>query len=460
MAPPHDPGNRMRALPLLLVLCFATAAEAQTTLTLADAREILRENAWSVRIAREDIPSAETLTDTARAVLLPSITATGSYTLRDEEIAFDAGAAFQGLAPWLDTVATGFPEAGLPPAAEAFGGGGASVVQPRHDVRGSLTFTQTLFNARAFPLLDQAHITIDRAQNGVDVAAWQLEDALLDAWFAATNLQQYIAITERNLALAQVNHERANAAFEEGVGTLFEVNRTRIDVASAERDVANANANYRIAVSTIASLLDRDDDFDTVPPGEVTLPADLDGSLDAAMSERPDLTELDLAIDYEEERIREVRSQFLPVVIGEFAMNLQRETAFAGDRFFWTASIFAEWNLYDGGQRAAERRRREATLVQAELRREQTEAQLRDELDRMQLELQTAEADLALATEQVELADRNVWLTSEAFDAGAATQVDVELARQQLYLSELALADAEVRWQQAAWAIAWRVGLR
>lgn len=450
----------MRALVCVLALISSAPAVAQSSLSLDEARAQLRENAWAVRIAQEDIPSAETLTDTARAVLLPSVTASAVYTLRDEAIEFDGASAFEGLAPWLDTVATEHPDAGLPLASDAFGGGGSSVVQPRHDLRGSLTFTQTLYNARAFPLLDQAHITIARAQNGVDVAAWQLEDALLDAWFAATNLQQYIAITERNLELARVNHERANAALEEGVGTLFEVNRTRVDVASAERDVANAEANYRIAVSTIASLLDRDDNFVTVAPEDVTLPADLDASLEAALADRPDLAEYDLAIAYEEERIREVRSQFQPVFIGEFAMNLQRETAFAGDRFFWTASIFAEWSLYDGGQRRAERRRREATLAQTELRRDQTVAQLQDDIRRLRLELQTADADLALALEQSELAERNVWLTNEAFDAGAASQIDVELARQQLYLSELALADAEVRRMQAVYAIAWRVGLR
>jgi hypothetical protein len=76
----------------------------------------------------------------------------------------------------------------------------------------SLGETELKDLVKALPLLRQAEIAIEQAQNGVDQTVWQLEGGLLEAWFAACTLQRYVEITQQNREIAQLNAERARRA--------------------------------------------------------------------------------------------------------------------------------------------------------------------------------------------------------------------------------------------------------
>jgi outer membrane protein TolC len=132
---------------------------------------------------------------------------------------------------------------------------------------------------------------------------------------------------------------------------------------------------------------------------------------------------------------------------------LQQVTAFNPRAVRWNIALVASWDIYDSGLRRTERRRREYDYAVTELQREQTQAQLVASIDMAMLELQQNETNVQTASAEVELATENLELVREAQALGAASSLDVILAQQQLYLAELALADAEVKVQQKIYTV-------
>jgi len=221
--------RRPGILALLLLLAASgaspTAAVSQT-LTLEDARTLLRERNANVLAGRATVEQTELLDAQARTLLRPSVQASATYTLRDREIAFDSPNIYAPLGPYLEVVrdqlAPNDP-ALIDPQLLAGSPGQSAIIQFRHDVRGALTVTQSLFNARALSLIEQAHLMMRQSRNAVDQTVYQLEGALIQAFFAAVGLQRFEAIAERNLAMATLQWERAQASYELGVGNLFDL---------------------------------------------------------------------------------------------------------------------------------------------------------------------------------------------------------------------------------------------
>lgn len=441
-----------------LLAPFGTAA-AQSVVSIDEARAMAREHSWDRASVLSRVEQAEILLQSARAVLLPRVEAVGSYTFNGSQVEFDFPNPIEPLVPYLAEVRNQLNPALTDPNLFLAGAGEPTVVQFRHDVRGSLTVSQTLFNARAFPLRRQAFRTIELAEHGVDQVEQMLDEAVLNVYFGAVEAQRFITIAERNLELAQLNADRAQASFEEGVGNRFEANRARVDLSAAQRDVENARTTYQIAVESLATLLGRDSGFDVAQPAAIELPADLATATASATSRRADVRVYDLQLALDEERVQETRVQWLPVLSASATGSLQRKSAFGGDIFTWSAGVSAYWEIYDGGLRRAERNRRELDLVESEIRREQVVEQVSAEVTQLRRSIEQDQRNVTLATEQVELARANVEVTQYALEQGAASLLDVQYSQQQAYLSEIALLDAEINLLQRQWELGFALDL-
>lgn len=427
------------------VLLIGTGASAQQTLSLPDAMDQLEQRNLQVEVAEQTVRQAEELRRQALALLRPNVNLSAAYTLRDEEIELDFGNPFAPLAPFLEAVysehSAAYPDL-FDPAVLTESSSEPQIVQYRHDVMGSITIDQSLYNARALPFIRQARIGIRQAENAVELVLYQLQGAVTQAYFAAVLQQRLIEVAERSVELARLANERARIAFEEDVGNRFEVTRTSVELSRAERDLDNARTGYRIAIRNLATLLQRDADFDVVAPEPIVGP-----ERPAPPADLPGLVAHDLELERHDERLIEARNRWFPTFYARAQGNLQRESAFGGDRFSWYLQLGASWDIYDGGERDAQRRVREQERIAEEIRREQTLAELQAAIDnalltieQLERNVETARSDIALARETVELTDVGVSL-------GTARPLDAQVAREQLTLAELSLVTAEVNLQ-------------
>jgi outer membrane protein TolC len=435
----------MTALLSLLLGSLALPALGQEArvVTLDEARARVREEHRQVQIAQEQVSASQTLLDTARAVLRPSVTVGANLVINDIVVEFDFPNPLVPTIPYLDAVRTGLDPT-LPDPAVFGVQGEPQVIQPRFAPNANIAVQQTIYNARAFPLLRQAHATIALSEASVEVTAWQLEQAVLELYFTCVTLQRFIDITEANLELSRLNLATNQAALEEGVGTAFDVTRAEVEVSAAERRVQNARTGYRTATRQLGLLLGLDAGVEVEAPPLLSSHVDSE----AWRTLRPELLLGDRQMELETHRIREQEVLWLPTFTLVGNLQPQPQTAFNPRVLRWNIVLAAQWDLYDSGLRRAERTRRERELAQAMLRRAQAEDEMEAAIDITRLELDQALGNVETAREEQGLAVTNVALVRDARELGAASAIEVVLAQQQLLSAELALADAEVRVQQ------------
>lgn len=446
------------AAPGTVLLAAPGTASAQSILTLDEAVEQLDETSLDVEASRLNIEYAERQQAQAYALILPNIQLDASYQLNDQEIEFDVPSPYEPILPFLQNVYDNNPDdPELFDPSVLVQGGEPTVVQNRHDVSGSITVTQSLFNMRALPAIRLVQQNVDIAAQGVDQTRYQLEGAVIQAYFGALLSKRVIEVREQNVELVQLAYDRAVAAFETEVGTRFDVRRAEVDVERARRELANAQLGYQLAIDGLATLLNIEPDFDVEDPQVRELPADRGDELSYA-STRPDLVGYELQLDRQDLLLRETRAQWYPRVFAAFSVAARRETAFSGDPYSWTLQIGASWLLYDGGVRRAERMARETQAVQIELERERLVNQIEADLRSLVLRIRQERENIASAELQRDLAEESFELAQESRDLGVATTLEVQVAREQLALAELQLATAEVTLQQLLAELAWRRG--
>lgn len=425
-------------------------------LTLQRAREVMSERNFELEINRQAIEQAALLEDQALALVLPSLDIAGSLIIREEETVIEFGNTYAPLLPYLESVYAmdtsleqyfqdnpGIPDARMLAQLPSE----PMTVTNQIDWQVTATLTQTIYNARAFPLLDQAEIMLSQAETVYEAVEFELIGALYRLYFNAVRYARLIEAAERNIDLAALTLERAQVAYEEDVGNRFEVTRAEVALQQADREWENAKLAYELAVESLAVLLNIPGDFDTIEPPALDQPAHQDDLFEQALNSRPDLENLRLMMMFHEERIDEVRSEWWPILQLQGQSVIREESAFSGDMVAWQLIFIANWSIWDGGIRIAERQVREFDLIQSQLRLEQAAAQVESTIDQAFLRVQGQQRLVSSARAEVELAQENMELTQDAFDLGAATSLDVQMAQQQLHLSEVTLASSEIELQ-------------
>lgn len=424
----------------LFAFVGSSDAVAQT-LSLEDALERVESGSFAVRQAALLTEHAELLDDQAAAAWRPNVDAVAAYTFFDEEQSLTIPDFYGPILPYLAAVASSNP--GLPALEDQLGEPpGPAVTRHQHDVRGSVMVTQPLYQAFSQPMREQADALRVEAGAARSETIWGVQAAVLELYFGALRQQRYIDVTERARELAELNVRRLRVATEAEVAGEFELNRAQVALAAAERDAASASAAYSITTDALAELLQVEPGFDVVAP--VGTPAEQAGAI------RPDVRRLEASIQRSLARVDLVRAERLPSLGLEGSVTGMRETAFS-DPVEWYVRVGLNWSLYDGGQRRIEERR--VALEVAEIELELMEAQQRGmaEERRQRTRISVAELNLEQAALESDLAARNVDVTHQAWQAGAASFLDVETARQQRLLAELALADAEVAVTAELW---------
>ena len=121
--------------------------EVERTLTLQQARHRVFEEAYDVELAKTQVDVADATIRRAWGALLPTIAASASYIINQEEVILDLGDE-------------DFPEEFAPEP---------TVIQPRRDYQWSVSATANL-NLRSWPLIRQAYV--QRRLSDTEVPSW------------------------------------------------------------------------------------------------------------------------------------------------------------------------------------------------------------------------------------------------------------------------------------------------
>ena len=409
--------NSPRLIALLAWLVAASASAPLAAQTPAPITPLRLSFADAVRLASGEVPvvalatlrtdEADARVRQARAALLPSVSV-GGFWLNRSFNSRSIGISFPGI-----------PE----------------LIGPFNNYDARFSATQTLFDWSSVRRVRAAGAQADgsRAERGVTVEGSVLTAAV--AYVRAVRAQAVVAARQADSAIAAELVGLAEAQRAAGVSPAIDVTRARAQLATAQGLLLVAQNQLDRGRIDVTRALGLDPATpltltDSLAPslGAADVPVQRDSSIAAALANRPDLRAEQARAAAARQTGSAIRAERLPrlEVAGDYGVNGNTvPTAIATRDVTLQVSV----PILDGFRREARLDEQNAVVRESQVREADLRRQIAAEVDAALLDLASAEAQQAVAREQLRLAESELSQSRERFKAGVAGNIDVITAQ-------------------------------
>jgi outer membrane protein TolC len=378
-------------------------------LSLADTLNLALHRSPDILRAQRDLQAAQGLAVETRAIVLPTVGITGSYTpvqRSDVDVIEAPGVGFSLGTPqnWSTQVKL----------VQSLYEGGRMVSSLRV---ATLTRQQSWLNYQT--VLADTVLAVQLAYNDVLLA------------------EQQITVQEASVELLTNELKDSQRRYDAGTVPRFNVLRAEVELANARPRLITARNNYRISKNNLANLMGLNLPRETLED----IPMKLSGKLEAepyelelsqglslALERRTELGALTKAQALRKEDLVSARSGYKPRLEGYVGYEVHNSILtqdLNADLHGWIAGLQLTWNIFDG-------LRTQGRVQQAAAHYERAEVDLDDMARRIELEVRTAYSTFIQAREVLESqkkvleeAEESLRLARARSEAGTGTQLDV-----------------------------------
>ncbi|MBK6809159.1 MAG: TolC family protein [Sandaracinaceae bacterium] len=350
----------------------------------------------------------------ARARLLPSFTATGSYRRNQYE-----------------AVAT------IP---DGMGGFQTGTFTPYNQLEATLVIDVPLFDLTAIRSLAAARQNLTASDASRELALLEVDRAVARAYFDALATRELAASARRSAEVAAANLQMIESHLRAGLSNELELERARAAVARASERIADAD---RLVAEARRRLLILTGVEPTASEALEPPALEGDGTLaeyTAELGELPTVRAADAGVQVARAELSAARSGFAPRVSASASERFTNATGF-GYSPAWAVGLTATLRL--GADTVASAR---VARVQASRRELEAERARIDATSTIEAAFDSVVALVARvdATRTEELAaERAAIIARDRFNAGLATQLDVLAADRDAFTAEVARIQAE-----------------
>jgi len=385
-------------------------------LTLEQAVALATERNETALAAQRRAEAADARVARARAFFFPELTVVGIYTRRLNQTVREVG-------------------------------GEQVVVQAFNALGATATARMPLFDARGFPLYRAARLEGEAAQLDARESRRLVGFEAADAFLTTLGNQQVFEAARRRLEFAQQSLLDARARAEAGLASTNDVTRAELEVSNAEVQLASARGSADtsrielgyLLVSPVEGPLTLPEPLLAQAAGTSAAPASLEQE---AQARRLDILSAKLKVQAHEASAREPLARLFPTLGLSGQYRFTNETGLAGRRGDGFLALDLTWNLFDGGERYADRRERVALAQALELETTARTRRVGVDLQRAQVQLTNAQAALRQSELAATQARRNAEETGILYRQGLSTALAVADAALRLFEAEVAVAQA------------------
>jgi outer membrane protein TolC len=395
-------------------------------LSLADAVNFSLQQNPKILTAQQDLEAAQGVVIQTRAIAIPKVRATGSYS---------------------GVQSTDVESQTLPQGTFSFGA--------QQSWSSQIRLVQSLYEGgRILSSLRSAKLTKERAllnyQTVVADSVLEVQNAYYDVLLA----QQQIIVQEKSVELLRSELADTMRRYEAGTVPRFNVLRAEVELANQQPKLIRARNSLRITKNQLANVLGFNIPRDALEDLPLTLSdkleaepyqIDLTQAIATALERRTELGSLRKAQGLRYEDIVNAKATYKPSVQA-FGGYEARSSMFTSDLTYdvygWMAGVQVTWDLFDG-------LRTKGKVKEAQALYQRAGVELDDTGRRIELEVRTSystfmEAKELLESQKkvVERAEEALRLATARSDAGTGTQLEVLSAR-------TALTDAQTTTVQA-----------
>lgn len=431
---------------LIFLINLSAAAQETQRLTLEESIEIAKENNLTVQTAEQNLKAAEAQVRTARAGLLPRITANGNYTyfkdIQKSVIQAEGGFGFPMPGGETDEM----PQPSTDNEADLieleFGA--------HHNLQGTLNLTQPIFAwGRYYYGYQAAKLNYQAVQQDVNAAYNQLRLDVSEAFYGVLIAQEFVRVAQQSVSLVEKQLGIAETSLQAGAATDFDVLRAKVQLANAQSQlvrVENAAVTAKDAYKTVLNipLTENVSVKGTLEiPEKQQMPSvNLDTLIEQALKNRPEVHRTQFSEHAAQKQIDVAKTRRLPD-LGFFTnYQISQNERLTQMNRIWSLGVQINIPIFDGFATSAAIQQSESVLKQLQLGRAQVKTGVEFEVRNAYLNLIGAQTRIEVQREAVTQAQESVRIANLQFQNGIITTVA-------LTDTQLALAQAEVNRLQA-----------
>lgn len=391
---------------LLLLIPAGKLVQAQSTLTLQDViRESIERNP-SAGMERQKLRQFEADYRSARAGLLPHLSASASYTR---------------LAP--DRLAMS---------------GQSGVTLYEREAYGGIGLSQLLFDGKTNALRKAASMAVSAQDAQVssteNETAYQTARAFVQVLEARALLQSSVKAAER----ARAFEEMTEAYFNAGKVTRLDLLQARSGRLDADASLVRARELEKTGMALLAALIGREkSDFSIdgrLPDAVAPVPPD-SMALESAMVRNPDILRLRKLANRAGHTADAARGARYPSISAKAGLGY-RDRDIGGGAREWTAGLQLDLPIFDGGALGAGIARADALLAESHEAERAGRLAVQSQLRRELSAWRTAAADVRAAEERMAATREALDAAGTLYRFGKATALDVLTAQYDLTKAE------------------------
>jgi outer membrane protein TolC len=352
----------------------------------------------------------------ARAVFLPSLSVSGSYTRRPFEVARLIGN--QNI-----------------------------IVQSYNGLSGAANLSMTLFNSANVPAVLQASANLEAEAHNTAESKRGLAFEVGTAFLGALSQDQVLEASKRRMDYAKQSLDAARARFSAGLVSANDVTRAELEFATAEMGATQVQGQVQSSYLNLGYLLN-------VPtPSRLAVPdfavkaqeeaiAPVEQLIGQAQTRRSDILALRATARSRNAAIIEPLLRWLPTLSLNGRYTYTNEAGLTGRNFNWNAGLTMNWSVFDGLNRNLE-------YSEFRVRAYQSDLDVRAGLRKVDLEVRSAivsvesqRAGLKKAQVAHDIAVRNAAETAELYRQGLASALQVADANVSLFEAAVDLVRA------------------
>jgi outer membrane protein TolC len=403
---------------LLLTASLALAVEpVQLSLKRAVDVAVSPEGSARIQLADEALKQAQARALEQRAALLPNVDASFSDQSRTENL------AALGFNPAIFSA--------IPIPGFSFN----TFVGPFTTVDARVTGTQNVFDFSIIRRYQASKVGVTAARSDADATQEQVASQVARAYLAAVRGDADVETAQANVTLSEALLKQSENEKEAGTGTGIEITRAKVQLANdRQRLLVAQNARHSAHLQLLRAMnmrldveLQLTDKLQYTPVDALTM----DAAKAQALKQRPDLKaqqdrESNARLSASATKLERLPSLAAFGDYGDIGTSLTNSVPTR------TVGIQVRVPLFDGGRRDG-RREESASQYRAESVRtndlkEQIELDVRLALD----SLQSADQQVKVAQEGLDLANSELTQARRRYDAGVAVSVEVTDAQTRL----------------------------
>jgi outer membrane protein TolC len=445
------------AVALVVLVSWGQAgASERLELSLDEAIELAVQQNGALKAAEAREMGAVAREGQARSLMLPSVSASGSYTRLDERPYMDAS-GFTGIfdplmEPFEYLVEQGYLDPSTLEGLQA-SGGSDKIYMGDDDVYSiGVTVQQILFAGGAvWNGYKAAEAAAEAASRLTERERHETVYRATEAYLNLLRAQAGFDVTEDAVSQVEAHLDDLEAMFEEGMLLESEILRARVQMSKVRLQRNEAEHAVQLAGAALAYELGLPVDTEIVPSDElapVGLPElGLEEWTRRGLEARPDLMAAEAGVSAAARGVAAARGEYLPsvVVVGNY--NWDRPDRSYEPEFYdhWSVTVALEMNVFDWGGRGNRIREAKAARLEAEEMAEMAEDGVRLDVRSRYLARDEARLAVDIARDGAEQARESLRVTREAFRSGAATNADVLDAQTALTTAEMDLVNARAQ---------------